>query len=921
MTEDVLLDVTWAALKSRPSVSEEEIRETITTLSAAVAPDLPDEAVRRVIRRLEERLNVRMGAGSVISDKTVKAWLPDARRSMNQPYWKAYEKYLEEEGFSSGPDGVIRAIDVSTDRILEQMGNPASDTSFDIRGMVVGNVQSGKTANYTALINKAVDAGYRVVIVIAGIHNNLRNQTQVRMDEGFIGRSSDTAKQGRIGVGIHRTDGGMPWSFTSPFSDFNKRSAEMMGGQLEDIRSPSIFVIKKNVSTLRNLTNWLRSYNAESGQDRIKAPMMLIDDEADNATINIAYGKNEVSRINGQIRELVNCFSRSTYVGYTATPFANIFIAPDADHEDFGDELFPRNFIVGLDAPSNYQGSERIFLGEAEEDVLIDIDDNADLLPVKHKIDFNVDELPDSLEDAVRTFVLACAIREFRGQGKKDMSMLVNASRFTGIQEQLKRRIDDLLRHYVEAIRVNARSPYRRAISNPRIALLQESFEEHYASKLEVEFADLMPHLDIGASITVVSINSASRDSLNYTEHENGLKVIAVGGFSLSRGLTLEGLVVSYFLRNSRMYDTLLQMGRWFGYRPGYGDLVRIWMTPEMQGAFEEVAIATVELHQDLRVMEAAGATPQQFGLRVRQSPNSLMITARNKEGDGETLLLSTDLERSFIETAWLRRGDDDVRHNLSVARKFADKLQTEGFKTFEDIDVETGSGLFFSCVPVLLVKEFLEGFRNEDNYSPKTETDAVLQYIRARASQLGGDVDEMNDWDVLFVGLNRADDNNLVLNDFPYDSIITQKRSIGKRSTSDAFVITEKQRVASRGAEKAGLRKSVIKEQQKMYMENRDGVRSYPDYIYREKRDRPLLMVHHLDLRESGDGNNNICEHPVVAWSISFGESAVEGNNAIYRVNRVFLRSMLSDAGEDDDDIADEIREDISSDYNEGRE
>jgi len=182
MTEDVLLDVTWAALKSRPAVSEEEIKETVSTLSVAVAPDLLNDAIQRVIRRLEERLNVRMGAGSVISDKTVKAWLPNARRSMEQPYWKAYEKYLEEEGFSAGPDGVIRAIDISTDRILEQMGNPANETSFDIRGMVVGNVQSGKTANYTALINKAVDAGYRVVIVIAGIHNNLRNQTQIRMD-------------------------------------------------------------------------------------------------------------------------------------------------------------------------------------------------------------------------------------------------------------------------------------------------------------------------------------------------------------------------------------------------------------------------------------------------------------------------------------------------------------------------------------------------------------------------------------------------------------------------------------------------------------------------------------------------------------------------------------------------------------------
>ena len=517
---------------------------------------------------------------------------------------------------------VLATLDNVTNRILGLIENPAKDGEWDRRGMVMGHVQSGKTANYTGLVCKAADAGYKVIVIIAGIHNNLRNQTQRRLDEGFIGVDSTGRMREMLPaqslVGVGRFDSRrQPSSFTTSQRDFNKAIADSVRMPFQNLREPAVFVVKKNTSTLRNLIEWVAAQNAQRGTATVREPMLLIDDEADNASINIRRDQDEVSRINGQIRELLALFDRSCYVGYTATPFANIFIDPESEDAMLGHDLFPRDFIVSLDPPDNYFGANRVFIEEADR-VIHSVDDNADLLPLKHRIDHRVVGLPETLETAVRVFIVARAIRLARGQLGTHNSMLVNVSRFVNVQAQVRNEIHALVDRIRSSTRVNGARPSALAVRDPEIAALYGAFQEHFEDSCGVSWQTVQQLLHESASpVNVVEVNARSPGSLDYLEHErNGLNVIAVGGLSLSRGLTLEGLIVSYFLRNSMMYDTLLQMGRWFGYRQGYEDLCRVWMPEEAQGWYTHITESIDELRDELARMQSVNATPREFGLR-----------------------------------------------------------------------------------------------------------------------------------------------------------------------------------------------------------------------------------------------------------------------------------------------------------------
>jgi Z1 domain len=446
----------------------EKIRELIKNFRVIPTCSVDDADAERLARQLENRHDVTMTIGAMLTDRDFEPWLDGRRSGITPYYWDRYKRLLAEKGYSGQ---VLATMDNVTDRILGLLQNPEKEGSWDRRGMVVGHVQSGKTANYTGLICKAADAGYRLIIVIAGIHNNLRNQTQARIDEGFVGRDSAlkvTDRERRI-IGVGRYDSRrQPWTFTNSVRDFNRVGAEQVGGKLSDLQVPAVFVIKKNSKTLKNLTDWLKEYAARGGGRTVDAPMLLIDDEADNASINIKHDKGEVSKINGQIRELLQMFERSCYIGYTATPFANIFISPDTDDEMRGEDLFPRNFIVGLDPPTNYFGASRVFLEDARS-IICHIDDNEDHLALKHEKDSQVVALPPSLIEAVRTFVVARAIRLVRGHVNQHCSMLVNASRFTDVQRQLRNEIHVKLEAIQASCRVNGALPPAKALKDPEI--------------------------------------------------------------------------------------------------------------------------------------------------------------------------------------------------------------------------------------------------------------------------------------------------------------------------------------------------------------------------------------------------------------------------------------------------------------------
>jgi hypothetical protein len=849
----------------------------------------------------EARHGVTMTIGSLLTDEGYVPWLAAARANINPYYWNRYKQLLAEKGFSSH---VLATLDSVTDRILNALENPAKAGPWDRRGLVVGHVQSGKTANYTGLICKAADAGYRLIVVIAGVHNNLRNQTQQRIDEGFVGRDSARLLSSRqeqfIGVG-NFDKSRRPVTFTNSVKDFSKITASGVGIPLQNLNEPAVFVIKKNSKTLTNLLEWLTEHSARIGTATVETPMLLIDDEADNASINTRAGE-EIARINGQIRGLLKLFDRSCYVGYTATPFANIFIDPKTNDEMLGQDLFPRHFIVGLDPPTNYFGANRVFLQEPDQ-IVRPIDDNEDTLPISQTKGMQLSGLPPSLVAAVRAFIVARAIRLARGQAHVHCSMLVNASRFTDVQRQLRNEIHQVVEAIKGSVRVNGARSVQAALHDPEIAALREVWNREYESTTEFKWEEIQAQLHASAApISVVEVNSRSSGSLNYSDHaKTGLNVIAVGGYSLSRGLTLEGLMVSYFLRNSIMYDTLMQMGRWFGYRAGYEDLCRVWMPEEAEGWYAHISESIDELREELRSMEAANATPEQFGLKVRSHPDTLIVTARNKMGSGKRFTVRIGLANRFVETAILKYDSDSLNANRMAARQFAQSLASCGFPLSGAKEV-TG-GWFLTGIPVDSIERFITEFRNHPG-SMLTEPGPILRYISERRET------ELASWDILFAAVRHGSESTLRDTSLGIE-ILCQRRAPGTPETSSTLRVTNKQRVASRGIEKTGLTIEQIQEAEREYFENiarnapSPSVTNYPDHIYRAKRSRPLLIVHLLGIGKEGDDLSK--QEPVVAWSISFPGTDMKETLVEYVVNYTWLQENQRDDMDEEEMNGDE--------------
>ena len=884
--------VAMQIIGSMPYPTPAGIRDAIASCRQIPAFAVSEEAAEALARDIESKLDVTMNIGAIVQEEFA-AWYDAAKTSIDPYYWERYRRLLEQKKF---PPQVIATTDQSTDRIVGLLGDPQLEGEWDRRGMVVGHVQSGKTANYTGLICKAADAGYKLIVVIAGIHNSLRNQTQQRIDEGFVGRDSARLARNRatraIGVGKF----GMvrvPLTVTTSVNDFSRASAASFGVQLRSLTVPAVLVIKKNSSTLSNVIAWLTEHNARGGSALVDAPMLLIDDEADNASINVSRNPDEASRINGQIRELLNLFQRKVYVGYTATPFANIFVDPENDDEMFKADLFPRDFIVGLDPPSNYFGAMRIFGPDRELDILRSITDSDVDLPVKHKGDFDITLLPASLERAVRCFILARAVRLLRGQHGQHNSMLVNASRFTAVQKQLRNAIHEFLNRTVTRIRFSASLSEVKALADDEMKELHQLWKREYIN-LEFTWAQIQNVLiEAAAPIRVEEINSRSAGTLNYADHEeHGLNVIAVGGFSLSRGLTLEGLTVSYFLRNSIMYDTLLQMGRWFGYRSNYEDVCRIWMQPDAIGWYEHITESIEELRDELRRMEQLGLTPKDFGLRVRSHPDTLIVTARNKMGSSTAIRVSIGLSDKLIETTWLQRGAA-LDANRTLTASFVSKLLA-----LKPYDPERPlSNYFWRAVPASMVIEYISAFTNCD-LAPHTNSGPVAAFISA------GVTEELRSWDVAVIS-NRGG-NSEQLDTSLGVAVNLQERTRGEGTKPQAIMVSSRRRVSAQGIERLGLDDQVIADAEAQYRQDRGLTKeqavNYPDKIYRKVRPRPLLMIHLLEMQfpKIGEQKAALLEpKPVVAWGISFPptpETNKTHRTVEYVVNTTWWREHYGD-------------------------
>lgn len=536
-------------------------------------------------------------------------------------YWRAYERYLL-QAKRWDPKNVA-VLDTTSSDIVADFRDPMANPNAQTKGLVVGYVQSGKTANFTGVIAKAIDAGYRFVIVLAGLQNTLRNQTQRRIDKELVGceRLESTGEYrndsdwpdfnahgdipDRIGAfNIDRLTTSTV-DFQRPFGDvaglrFSKHDPHLPFWREENAsRHPvKLVVVKKNPTPLRNLLKALEG-EAKVGTPWSEVPSIIIDDESDQASLNTkkptAREVQQRTAINKLIVKISGVLQRAQYVGYTATPFANVFANPDD-----ADDIFPSDFIISLPRPEGYMGVRDFYDPPGTTEKLRDPYTNygRHIRPV-----IGTNELQANLPQALDAFVLAGAVklyREAHGYAPfRHHTMLVHVSTRTHVHEELRGKI----------VKLFAASGY--ATGGTGLARIRKLWETDFSPvshhckvkglPVPDSFDALAPH--IGECVVRIAGDGDCVLVLNGEDTENSpdfdkapvWKVI-VGGAKLSRGYTVEGLTVSYYRRTTGAADTLMQMGRWFGYREGYRDLVRLYIgTEEPRGS------KTINLYEAFR--------------------------------------------------------------------------------------------------------------------------------------------------------------------------------------------------------------------------------------------------------------------------------------------------------------------------------
>ena len=924
--------------------------------------------------------------------------------------WNYSDRYftlLEKPGRS---EKVIEETRKTSLEILEKMGDPKSKEAFYVKGLVVGSVQAGKTQNFNAVINRAIDAGYGLIIVLAGLMEDLRNQTQLRIDSDVIGEGEDvdTARTIDVGVGKIRKFGTLGdnsvmqvISVTSAQSDFKK---SLLDADFS-LNHTNILVCKNNVSVLRNLIVWLHDY-LEENKEQHNIPLLVLDDEADNASLNNEgkKGREYASKTNGHIRALLALFKKKTYLGYTATPFANVLadrnevpennwivkykIRGQAEEKALPrvDNLFPDDFIVLLNPPTNYIGAKQIF------ETIKPIENNAQLkIPLVEVINDNIENfpgrvypmsngeligiekinnsieweerfgqfgsyldfanykeyrkqtrsskpgdnfprfLPDSIKESILCFILSIAIRESRKPAMVNSTMynphnsvLIHISRYTLWQNRLKDLIDTYMRELQSSLQLDdPGSPksifsafkkvwykYYSNIIEHISDYLPKGYDDEFLKPISFEAIKNNYLTDAIKDIEVKAINSLTGDKLIYPRN-TAKKYIAIGGNRLSRGFTLEGLSINYFVRSTDYSDALLQMGRWFGYRPGYLDCCKLFITRDSMEKYDLVTRTIEELEIEFRKMEEKNKTPANFILRVKKHPGTLKITRPSILRD--TLIVkwsyqdsleqttSFDIRRKKIEDVWAQ-----FKNNLVSKYKFEIKKKEDG----------SDSGFLVAQTDIAGILEILN---QENNFGSET-CDSMIKFIeRCREEK------KLKHWTIAIKTTGRAKENEgkgilkQKESGLPVDISMTVRRGPGTdegvRYFREKFIHGKTFGASGKSANliSAGLdfsillTKTQIEEAEKEFIENRKSYyqEKYPDWtkvevnkkaeevniperVYREKMsDQEGLLViyildsHYVFLQERGKEDPELKEMinkdeidlniPLIGYAIGF--------------------------------------------------
>lgn len=738
---------------------------------------IPPEVREAVRERWEEDNQQVIKPANVLSDTGARRpWFSDWDPSGGY-YWRRLRSYLIDAGIRTERD--IESLDDSSDVVLSHLEDPRGDgpATFRIQGLVLGYVQSGKTANYSALIAKAADLGYKLVIVLSGIHNALRQQTQRRLDRE-LGLTQD-------GVGL--PEAGRRWiSITTSDLNGDFRPGTLNANVLQG-NELVLAVVKKNTTVLRRLADWMGTAAPP------ELPVLIVDDEADQASINTGGNRVPVeeladltaedvdspdnsdelspSAINAMIRRLLQTFPRVSYVGYTATPFANVLINHEGLDREVFEDLYPRDFIVALPRPTGYVGAEALFgrealFGELDGSPGLDViklvpDDEIGLLiPGPGEVDDFEPGLAASLANAIHDFVLATAARTARA-GDGAASMLIHTHQRIRVQNLLTEHIREF------ATDLRQRWRYDRETVEPTLRARWDNEFRPLTSSLgaqnDLTFDHLVPELDrlFKDPVVVLVLNSASDDVLDF-DADPALKAILIGGNRLSRGLTLEGLLVSYFVRNTRYFDTLLQMGRWFGFRSEYVDLTRIWTTGQLSSWFKDLALAEEELRREIERYEREGITPREFGVRIRKH-SSMLITARNKMGSARQI--DQNYAGELIQTINFRLSDRNwLAANLEATREFLAGLGPPG-------EVENARYVW-NAVGAEQIRNFLARYKTYAD-AATVDADFLRDYV-GRQNQQG----ELTTWTVAVVSQEAGSDHDEDLGIAGYPLVRTIERS-----------------------------------------------------------------------------------------------------------------------------------------------
>jgi hypothetical protein len=713
---------------ARKNQSYAEIRSFLTG-------KFPENLIDKLIQQYKDENDVETLAAAILrSDRNkdkanwyVQVDSPDSRWGKLQKVLRSLRKPWEKEH--------IKDLDDQSTLVLKNLAPPEGEAAI-YKGLVLGYVQSGKTANFSAVTAKAIDQGYKIIIVLGGLYNNLRSQTERRLRRELIEP--------------HEPNGTICLTDATESGDFQTPKGITAGNLLKS-KAPVFCVIKKNKSPMSKFLDWFEDIDEELLK---RSPVLIIDDEADQASVNDGDPEQDRKTINELVTRMIGFFGSKTitnYVGYTATPFANIFI--DANDKM---DIYPEDFIVSLKPPKEYNGTERLF-GRAsidgdggkeglnvfrfiQPDEVVALQD-LDLLTV----------LPASLEYAVNSFLLACSERILRGQKNEHMTMLIHTSHI----KENHSKMCGLIERYIFKAKLDFHNLDEGFLTKLE-SMWNDDFKKTTSAQLHDqpinEFDRVKQALEIflkGLWDKPIMENSESKTRLDFTKDECVWAVI-VGGNTLSRGLTVEGLTVSYFQRNSKGYDTLLQMGRWFGYRDNYLDLTRIFVTNEMHANFFFLATVEQEIREDIEQMAINNEKPIDVSIKVRDH-DRLIITGK-KVLKNNSVFSTRTYSGSKVQARYIYPGNDVINtENHKSVCSLASTLEADGKRS---LDLYSGHSncLLYKDVSSDKVLGFLEDFYIADE-DKKSRIELFGPYVETLNKR-----NELNNWSVAIVSRKEKD-------------------------------------------------------------------------------------------------------------------------------------------------------------------